>query len=105
MSEQKIIAQKKLSGETKYNVCFECLDRTGKNFKEIQPMFYVTTVEEREITDQDGNTFTKIIFDNHYFCPICKKTFQPDDFRKRYTCRADKTKWSDTPKMAGYYGE
>lgn len=105
MSEEKIIAQKKLPGESKYDVCYECLDASGKDFKSIQPMFYVTTLEEREITPPEGEPFTKKIFDNHYFCPLCKKRFTADDFRKRYTMRADRTKWSEAPKMTGYTGE
>lgn len=56
---ERIIAQKKLPGESKYDVCYECLDRTGKNYKDIQPMFYVTTLEERDITTPDGETFKK----------------------------------------------
>lgn len=105
MGEEKIIAQKKLQGETKYDVCFECLDASGKDFKSIQPLFYVTTLEEREIETPEGEKFIKKIFDTHYFCPLCKKRFTADDFRKRYTCRADRTKWDEEPRMQGYVGE
>ena len=102
---ERIIAQKKLPGESKYDVCYECLDRTGKSYKDIQPMFYVTTLEERDITTPDGETFKKKFYGNHYFCPLCKKSFTADDFRIRYTVRADRTKWTESPRMKGYVGE
>lgn len=102
--EEVIVAQKKLSGDSKYNVCFECLDRTGKDYKELQPMFYVTTLEEEDRIE-NGEPFKKKIYENHYFCPICKKRFSVNDFRLRYTRRADMTRWTEPPRMKNYVGE
>lgn len=105
---EQVIAQKRLTGETKYDFCPTCLadcEKYGKDKSGLQPLFYVTTLEELDKTDNNGQPYKKKIFDNFYRCSKCNAKYTVDDFRILYTCRADKTKWTEPPKEKNYYGE
>lgn len=99
----EVISQKRLSGATKYDYCFHCMKAeeskpSSEPRQKLLPLFYVTTLELVDCVDEKGNVFKKRVFDNFYRCTRCGKELSVDDFRNEYTCRADRTKWTESPK-------
>lgn len=86
----QIINQKRLSGASKYDYCFHCLEIEEKKASNlpkqpVPPLFYITTLEMVDAIDQNGKTFQKKVFDNFYRCSRCGKELTVNDFVDRYT--------------------
>lgn len=107
--DKKIISQKQLKGITDYDYCPFCLKAQKilpktEAQKKLSPLFFVTTLEVVDHKTDDGETIQKKFFDNHYHCPNCNKDLTVIDFENVYTCRPDRSKWTEPPIDKDYRG-